>query len=183
MAACEDPTLECAYVVGDDGLNRWSAASADAWIGLLQTHRRITRELDAELERSHGLGLSALELLGRLAASETRRVRLSLLAEQVLLSLSRVSRIIDSLQSRGLVERQPCPADARATNAWLTAAGLELVRQAQATHFAGVQQRFFDRLRPEQVEALAEAFACCGAGPAASCQTPQRPADRAAARG
>lgn len=182
MAAPENPTLECAYVVGDDGLNRWSDTSAEAWIGLLQTHRLITRELDAELERSHGLGLSALELLGRLAAAEAHRARLSSLAEQVSLSLSRVSRIIDSLQSRGLVERQPCPADARATNAWLTPAGLELAREAQATHFAGVQQRFFDRLRPEQVEALAEAFGCFADGAAASCATQKRRTARAATR-
>jgi len=170
MAAMDESKLECAYVVGDDGLSRWSDTSADAWIGLLHTHRQITRALDAELESRHGLSLSALELLGRLAAAEDRRMRLSTLAEEISLSLSRVSRIVDALQARGLVERRPCSSDARAIDAWLTPAGLDLAREAQATHFAGVQRRFFDHLRHEQVEALAEVFAGFAPGAAESCE-------------
>jgi DNA-binding MarR family transcriptional regulator len=168
----EQPAASCAYVVGDDGLSSWSETSADAWIGLLETHRRLTRALDAELEARHGLSLSALELLGRLAAADDRRLRLSTLAAETGLSLSRVSRIVDTLEARGLVERRPCPADARAINAQLTDAGLALVREAQATHFAAVQRSFFDRLSADEVATLAEVFArfapraakACGAG-------------------
>src|SRR5919112_6298964 len=128
------PPGSCAYVVGDDGLARWSRTHADAWIGLLETHKKLTRALEAELEAEHGLSLSGLELMGRLAASDGRTLRLSSLADLTGLSLSRVSRITDVLEARGLVERRPCPADARARNAWLTDAGLGLLRSAQATH-------------------------------------------------
>ena len=160
---------ECVYVVGDDGLSHWPKVAADAWIGLLQTQRQLTRQLDAELEARHGLSLSALELLGRLAAATDHCVRLSLLAEQVNLSLSRVSRIIDALQARELVERRPCRLDARAINAQLTAAGLELARSAQRTHFDGVQRRFFDRLTPDEVTTLAEVFNRFSPGAARAC--------------
>ena len=149
----------CAYVVGDDGLARWSDTHADAWFGLLETHKKLTRALEAELEAEHGLSLSGLELLGRLAASDGRILRLSSLAELTGLSLSRVSRIMDVLEARELVERRLCPADARARNAWLTDAGLELLRAAQATHFAGVQRRFFDGMEPEEIAGLAATFA------------------------
>jgi hypothetical protein len=54
----------CPYVVGDDGLASWSDRHAEAWIGLLEAHKQLTRALDAELEAQHGLSLSALELLG-----------------------------------------------------------------------------------------------------------------------
>src|SRR5579863_7732533 len=111
---------------GDDGFPRWSPIYENAWIGLLATHRRLTRELDAELEAAHGLTLSGLELLARLASATERRLRLSVLAAEAGLSLSRVSRIVDVLEDRGLIERQQCPSDARAINAQLTAAGLEL---------------------------------------------------------
>jgi DNA-binding MarR family transcriptional regulator len=159
MATRSEPsTGACAYVVGDDGLSRWSDTSADAWVGFLQTHRKLTRELDAELEARHGLGLSALELLGRLAAAEDRRLRLSALATAAGLSLSRVSRIVDTLEQRQLVERQTCPEDARAINAQLTDDGLALVREAQATHFAGVQSRFFDEMSEDEVATLATIF-------------------------
>jgi DNA-binding MarR family transcriptional regulator len=145
-------------VVGPDGFPRWSRTYADAWIGLLATHRRLTRELDAELEAQHGLTLSGLELLARLASAPGRRLRLSGLASEAGLSLSRVSRIVDSLEDRGLVERQPCPLDARAINAQLTTDGLELARAAQATHLAAVRARFFDKLSGREIAALAAAF-------------------------
>jgi DNA-binding MarR family transcriptional regulator len=159
MAAQPDTRADaCAYIVGADGLSRWSDRHADAWIGLLETHRKLTRALDAELEAEYGLSLSALELLGRLAASEERRLRLSILAEETGLSLSRVSRIVDALEARGLVERRPCPSDARATNACLTESGRTLARAAQATVFASIQRRFFDQLADDEVEVLAAVF-------------------------
>jgi DNA-binding MarR family transcriptional regulator len=148
----------CAYVVGDDGLSRWSDTHAEAWIGFLETHRQLSRALDHELEARHRLSMSAVELLGRLAAAEERRLRLSRLAADTGLSLSRVSRIVDALEARGLVERRPCPSDARAINAHLTDAGLALAREAQATHFADVQRRFFDQLEADEVALLARLF-------------------------
>src|SRR5438045_462864 len=117
---------QCPYVIGDDGLARPQDARVDAWIGLQRAHRELTRALEAALYERYGLSLSSLELLGRLAASEQHRRQLSRLAADVELSLSRVSRIIDSLERRGLVEREPYPGDTRATNACLTAAGLAL---------------------------------------------------------
>jgi DNA-binding MarR family transcriptional regulator len=159
-ATSPQPTASaCAYVVGDDGLSRWSDTHADAWIGFLETHRRLTRALDQELEARHRLSMSALELLGRLAAADERHLRLSRLAADTGLSLSRVSRIVDTLEARSLVERRPCPSDARAINAHLTDDGLALAREAQASHFADVQRRFFDQLSSDEVALLARLFA------------------------
>jgi DNA-binding MarR family transcriptional regulator len=155
----ETQAAKCAYVLGDDGLAKWSEVHADAWIGLLETHKRLTRALDAELEAEHGLTLSGLEALGRLAAAEGRSLRLSALASECSLSLSRISRIVDTLETRELVQRRSSAADARAVEAHLTDAGLDLVRQAQASHFASVQHRFFEQLSPDEIASLAEIFA------------------------
>jgi DNA-binding MarR family transcriptional regulator len=116
------------------------------------------RALDAELEAEHGLTLSALEVLGRLGAAEDRNLRLSALAESCGLSLSRVSRIIDALEARGLVKRQAVQSDGRAVQAHLTDAGLDLVRTARCSHFGAVQRGFFDRLSEEEIRLLAEIF-------------------------
>ena len=159
----------CPYVVGDDGLASWSDTHADAWIGLLETHKQMTRALDAELEARHGLSLSSLELLGRLAAADGRQLRLSALAHDSGLSLSRVSRIIDLLQARNLVKRKPCADDARAVEAHLTEEGLRRVRAGQATHFASVQDRFFDQLQPGELEVLAAVFGRLSPRAAATC--------------
>jgi DNA-binding MarR family transcriptional regulator len=146
------------YRITTNGVTEWSQQHADAWIGLLETHKALTRALDAELESRYGLTLSALELLARLGAAPEGCLRLSALATQAGLSLSRVSRIAVALETRGLIERAPCSDDARAVEARLTPAGVTLMREAQATHFASVQQRFFDELRPGELETLAAVF-------------------------
>src|SRR5215212_8505072 len=156
--AKNETETKCAYVLGDDGLATWSDTHADAWIGMLETHKRLTRALDAELEAEFGLSLSGVEVLGRLAAAEGRNLRLSVLAGECGLSLSRISRIVDTLEARELVERRSSADDARAVEAHLLKAGLDLVRKAQATHFESVQQRFFAQLSRAEIETLAGVF-------------------------
>jgi DNA-binding MarR family transcriptional regulator len=157
------------YRVSTNGVAEWSQRHADAWIGLLETHKQLTRALDAELESRYGLSLSGLELLARLAAAPDRCLRLSALAAQAGLSLSRVSRIAVILETRGLIERNPCIEDARAVEAHLTPAGLTLMCEAQGTHFASVQQRFFDALAPGELDTLAAVFGRFSPRAAESC--------------
>lgn len=170
MSAPETSTPStCSYVLGEDGLARWSDVHADAWIGLLETHKRLVRALDARLESEYGLTLSALEALGRLGAAEGYKLRLSTLAEQCGLSLSRISRIVDTLEGRGLVERRGAQSDARAVDAHLTPAGLSLVKRAQCGHFAAVQESFFDHLSEEEIQTLARIFARFAPGATEAC--------------
>jgi DNA-binding MarR family transcriptional regulator len=147
-------TSSCFFIVGVDGLARWTPTGAAAWVGLLETHRRLVRELEAELVAAHGLSLSALELLGRMADAAPEQPGLSSLAAQAGLSLSRVSRIVDGLVARRLVNRRSSDRDGRAKTACLTEEGTALLRLARQTHFAGVQRLFFDRLDAEQITAL-----------------------------
>jgi DNA-binding MarR family transcriptional regulator len=159
MAALpSDVATRAAYFLGEEGVACLSPQHALAFAGLLESGRRLTRELEGELESEHGLSFSALGLLGRLVVAPTRTLRLTVLAQDMGLSLSRVSRIVDALESRELLEREHCPADARAINAHLTAAGARLARRAQATHRAGVQRLFFERLDEQQVATLAVVF-------------------------
>jgi DNA-binding MarR family transcriptional regulator len=154
-----DPTTErCSFVVGDEGLAQWTDLHADAWIGFLETHKRLTRALDAELEAEHGLSLSAAEVLGRLAAADERKLRLSDLAQATNLSLSRISRLVDALEDRKLLSRCASTTDARSVEAKLTDAGLEVIRRAQAAHFASVDDRFFAELSVEELTTLARVF-------------------------
>jgi DNA-binding MarR family transcriptional regulator len=177
-ASAERVNARAAYFVGEDALRGWTPEQVAAWTGVMEGQRRLAREVETELEREHGLALSALGLLGRLAAAEGRILRLSTLAGDMGLSLSRVSRIVDALEDRGFVERRACPADARATNAYLTDAGVGLARRAQATVFAGIQRRFFDELSDDEVAVLASVFTrFLGAGDDAglACDQPPEP--------
>ncbi|HEY3759648.1 MAG TPA: MarR family transcriptional regulator [Solirubrobacteraceae bacterium] len=153
----QDVAPRAEYFLGAEGAASLSAEQALAFTGLLEAGRTLGRELEGELEAAHGLSFSALGVLGRMVAAEDGRLRLTTLAQDMGLSLSRVSRIVDALEGRGLLTREPCPADARATNAHLTPAGAALAEEAQATHRAGVRLRFFEKLSEAQVAALAEA--------------------------
>jgi DNA-binding MarR family transcriptional regulator len=151
----------------------WSAPEADAWIGLLETHKQLTRALDAELAAAHGLGLSTLELLGRLAAAGDAWPRLSELAAQTGLSLSRVSRHMDALQRRGLVQRRRCATDSRAVEAHLTEAGAEVARAAEAAHAHAIRERFFAQMSEEEIATLATVFRRFAPRAAAACAVVQ----------
>jgi DNA-binding MarR family transcriptional regulator len=137
----------------------WTPAEADAWIGLLETHKRVTRALDAELDAAHGLGLSTLELLSRLAAAGDAWPRLSVLATETGLSLSRVSRHIDALERRGLVVRRRCETDSRAVEAHLTPLGEHVAAEAEAAHAEAVRERFLSQLSEDEAAVLARVFA------------------------
>src|ERR1700757_4000297 len=97
MAATRPLSANDSYRVGEDGVAEWSSRHAEAWIGLLETHKQLTRLLDAELESRYGLSLSGLELLARLAAAPDRCLRLSALAAQAGLSLRRGARVAGML--------------------------------------------------------------------------------------
>src|SRR4051794_10932994 len=134
-----------------------------AWTGMLRVYDRLMHELDAELEREHGLSLAEFDVLIQLDETPERRMRMADLAEAVLLTRSGVSRLVDRLESRGLVERARCPSDARGLNALLTDAGASLLAEAAVTHLAGVRSLFTDRLAADDVARLESIWEQLGA--------------------
>lgn len=126
-----------------------------AWVGLIQAHQEMSRALDAELQARHGLALSGYEVLAHLAAAEDGHLRLTHLAERAQLSLSRVSRLFEALERRGLVARAQCPGDSRVVHAVVTDEGRELADAARRTFDGIVEDGFLGRLEPGEVEALA----------------------------
>jgi len=146
------------YLVGDDIGREWTAEQQAAWNGFVGLSGALKRDHNRELEASHGLSISMVGLLGRLAAAENHVMRLTHLADTTGLSLSRVSRIVDLLERRELVHRVRCPSDGRAINAQLSDEGLAIAREAQATLRAAVERDFFDGLDGEEAAALAVVF-------------------------
>ena len=90
-----------------------------------------------------------------LSEAPQRTLRMTSLAAQTNATLPRLSHVIRRLEDRGLVERFPCPDDARATNVRLTTACRDKVLAAAPGHVANVRQHIIDALTPEQVRQLA----------------------------
>lgn len=127
----------------------------EAWRAFLHGHAAITRALDAELVASHRVTLSDYEVLLYLAQAPERRLRMSELAERVLLTRSGVTRLVDGLERAGLVRRADCPEDRRVSYTQLTDAGYANLREAGRTHLAGVRALFVEQFSDEELEELA----------------------------
>jgi DNA-binding MarR family transcriptional regulator len=124
-----------------------------AWFNFLNAHTDLTRRLDAVLESAHRVSLAEHTVLLQLVVGGGR-LRMSELADSVLLSPSGVSRLVDRLVGDGLLERRPCGADGRAVYAAITDRGRALVAEAGPTYSAVLRRLFIDRYTPEEYERL-----------------------------
>jgi DNA-binding MarR family transcriptional regulator len=123
---------------------------------MLRAHARLTRELDAQLAREHKLPLSSYEVLLFLADAPEGRMRMSDLAESVLLSRSGLTRLVDRLEREGLLKRERCESDARGLFAEITPEGRRLFDAARRTHLGGVRALFLDRFSRDELRTLSE---------------------------
>lgn len=130
-----------------------------AWRGLLEAHAGITQQLDAQMHAEHGLSLSAYEVLMFLDDAPGHRMRMSEIAERVLLSRSGCTRLVDRLAEQGYVTRCAASTDGRGLNAQLTEAGLEKVAAARATHHDGIRTFFVRHLTVTDQIALGDIWA------------------------
>lgn len=126
---------------------------------MLRAHSALTRELDAELRTEHDLPLSSYEVLLFLATAPQGAMRMSELADGVLLSRSGLTRLVDRLERAGLVDRRECEEDARGLLAVITDSGRELFGRARKTHLEGVRRVFLDRFSEDEQRTLGELFA------------------------
>jgi DNA-binding MarR family transcriptional regulator len=125
-----------------------------AWRAFLRSHAAVTKALEAELIAGQRLSLASYDVLVQLAEAPDRRLRMTELADAVLLSRSGVTRLVDRLERVGLVARYPVAEDGRGVAASLTEKGVDRLRAASRTHLAGVVRHFADKLEPEDLAAL-----------------------------
>ena len=127
-----------------------------AWVRLAAMLELLPGVLDTQLRRDAELTHFEYFVLAMLSEEPRRTLRMTALAAQTNATLPRLSHVVRRLEDRGLVERFPCPRDARATNARLTAAGWKKVRQAAPGHVANVREHVIDALTPDQVHQLTD---------------------------
>lgn len=126
----------------------------ETWRAFLRAHARVVRELERELAADQDMALADYDVLVQLSAAEDRRLRMSELADRLLLSRSGATRLVDRLVADGLVERITCESDRRGQWASLTDAGYERLKRASPTHLRGVASHFLDRLSPKETATL-----------------------------
>ena len=125
-----------------------------AWRGMLRAHAGLVRELDSELAREHDMPLSSYEVLLYLNDADEGRMRMSDLADSVLLSRSGLTRLVDRLERQGLLRRERCESDARGLFAEITPEGRQVFAAARRTHLDGVRRVFLSRFSRDELRTL-----------------------------
>jgi DNA-binding MarR family transcriptional regulator len=129
--------------------------AGDAWGALLQVHAALVPELDKELRRRVDLPLAWYDVLLELRGAPAHRLTMSQLGDRVVLSRTRVSRVVDELVGAKLVLREANPDDARSAYAVLTEAGLRRFTEAAPVYLGGIQQRFASGLSEAELRTIA----------------------------
>ncbi|GLY08410.1 MULTISPECIES: MarR family transcriptional regulator [Actinoplanes] len=125
-----------------------------AWVRLVAVVELLPGVLDTQLRRDAGLTHYDYLTLAMLSEAPDHTLRMTDLARQTNATLPRLSHVVQRLETRGLLERFPCPSDRRATNARLTTAGWATVQSAAPGHAATVRKNVIDALTPEQIAQL-----------------------------
>jgi DNA-binding MarR family transcriptional regulator len=131
-----------------------SAAQMRAWRLFLRSHAVVTRRLEGDLLAEQRLPLASYDVLVQLVEAPQRRLRMSELAERVLLSRSGLTRLVDRMEREGLVRREACEDDARGLYTVVTDAGVDRLRAASPTHLRGVSEYAVGRLDDREAEQL-----------------------------
>lgn len=138
------------------GRPRWlDDAEQRAWRRLAAVILKLPSELERQLQRDADMSHFEYWVLALLSEAADRTLRLSELAAQANASLSRLSHVVTRLEQRRWVTRQPCPDDARATNAVLTDAGWTKLVATAPGHVETVRRLVFDGLDERGVANLA----------------------------
>jgi DNA-binding MarR family transcriptional regulator len=147
--------------------------AVESFVSLIRASTHATRHLSAQLTADHGLTISDYEVLLRLARAPERRLRRVDLAEQVLLTASGITRLLDGLERSGYVERASCDTDRRVVYAVLTDDGVQKLREASESHVAQIEEYFSSRYDEEHLAALNELLARIEPGEAGECAPPE----------
>ena len=129
-----------------------------AWRWLLLAHAAALRAIEADLRRAGTIPLTWYDVLLELNAAPDDRLRMQELSDRVVLSRTRVSRLVDELVEEGLVERVPSEEDRRATFAVLTPRGKAELRRTAPIYLAGIEEHFTRLLNERERTVVAEAL-------------------------
>jgi DNA-binding MarR family transcriptional regulator len=127
-----------------------------SWVRLTAVLELLPAALDSQLRHDAQLTHFDYYVLAMLSEAPEHTLRMTVLAERTTATLARLSHVVQRLESRGLLERFPCPDDRRATNARLTEAGWQKVSDSAPGHAATVRANVIDALTPEQIVQLGE---------------------------
>lgn len=129
------------------------------WRSLLTGSSALFAALNHDLEAATGLSLNEYEILVRLSENGDRTLRMSLLAEGLVHSRSRITHTVTRMEKQGLVRRQAACDDGRGIDCAMTEKGYATLVAAAEVHVGSVRARLVDVVTPAELAAIGSGFA------------------------
>lgn len=118
-----------------------SSPAVAAWSSILRTHAIVVPRLERAVRSAADISLTAYDVLLELH-SAGGHLTMGDLGDRVVLSRSRVSRVVDELENDGLVTRENNDADRRSTFAVLTSEGRARFLRAAKAYVPAIEREF-----------------------------------------
>ena len=133
-------------------------AQVGAWSALVRAHKGALQAIESDVDRAAPISLGWYDVLLELRAAPVRQLRMQDLASRVVLSRTRVSRLVDEMVRAGLIEKQPDLADGRASLAILTGSGEAALRRTAPRYVNAIEAHFGSLLTREELRVLTDAL-------------------------
>ncbi len=127
---------------------------SSVWRSLLTAHTKILDRIAEKLTQADLPPLEWYDVLLTLKEAPDNRLRLSELAERILLTRSNLTRLVDRLEKADLLYRKSCPSDRRGTYAVLTAAGLAMQQKMWIVYAEGISEHFASHISEDEAKVL-----------------------------
>lgn len=127
---------------------------ADLVISIISLQSKIQKRVGAALS-AHGIGLSEYLVLNQLYIATNQKMRRSDLAEQVGLSPSGVTRLLNPMEKIGLIEKSYNPRDARVSLIALSETGKKITEEAKIS-FEYSSVALFESIEKKRLSAFSE---------------------------
>ncbi|WP_291040527.1 MarR family winged helix-turn-helix transcriptional regulator [Herbiconiux sp.] len=125
-----------------------------AWESLFRAQVTVMRQLAAEFPTDI-VSLNEYDVMFNLFIQPDKVLRIRDLGEKVLLTQPSISRLVDRLAARGILEKCGDPSDGRGTLVALTEHGVSVYRKAAVLHAESITAHMSGHLTPDELEQLA----------------------------
>lgn len=149
MSAVPDPERKESFT-----RTKLDAATLRPSGALLGAHIAVSGCIEEHAVAATGHDPTTLDLLTRLALTEGHQLRAVELCQQLRLSPSHVSRMLDRAETASLVRRELDPDDRRAHQIAVTEHGWAVIDQFAPLLSAILQEVVYDALEPAEIESL-----------------------------
>ncbi|MFB2579768.1 MarR family winged helix-turn-helix transcriptional regulator [Herbiconiux sp. P15] len=126
-----------------------------AWESLFRAQVTVMRQLALEFP-TEIVSLNEYDVMFNLFIQPQKVLRIRDLGEKVLLTQPSISRLVDRLAARGILEKSDDPTDGRGTLVALTEEGVQVYRRAAVLHAESITAHMAGHLSPEELVQLAQ---------------------------